>query len=360
MENLTNIKIVNNIKNASDSLILSGMYLNQQVIIKVSPQLKSHENSLENERNIYMMFKNELKDQSPHICCGLFQGSLDDNELFLNPQNPFYLIRNEWLYLKLNYLYDEDDDLFHLIYMQGEYYEDEAVEDRFRKYAPQKYNQFCYIVTPLLSGQSLKQFIKNTITLPNEDEFDKPIMIQMAQVLIYLKSILFMHNDLHASNIFIEEFQEPIELHYSFPYKCSLKTKYKIMIFDYNHSGNLQYMNTSVLNYGEKCLGESNNYRDNWDWYTFIAYFRDTITNHHQRPIPFLSQFILDGHDSIFSKNNGREGFNTFAGRAALCTSHKYYPRINKYLSQTCNPLARRLDLLTDPLTFFFQHMIQE
>ncbi len=179
----------------SNTIVFLGLKEKQPVIVKIG--LK---HSLANESEIY----DEIKDFAQEIPQKLMQCNIDPDDFDRLYSSSFlislYPILNNWLF--------EQDDLETMVIEQ-------------------------------VKGEPLAVMYGDIHTKQNNlkerQEFDFSIWIQIAHLIVIFENHNFLHDDLHANNIFVETLDTPKILDFEIQGK-KFKTKYIVSIIDFDRS----------------------------------------------------------------------------------------------------------------------------
>jgi hypothetical protein len=313
---------------SSTSIILFAMDKNrQQVVVKLAPAL-NNDNSLELERQFYMLMKN-MKLYSPHFASGLKNGVCDLEVLFKSHTNRRWNkgsdFHEAWKKLCLR-IYSKENYM-----VEGKSYASQHPNDdndAFFNYLMQQHvcDKAYFVITAKMQGKPLKKFLKWDYPSLNEvdqDRFDLTIGVEVAQALCAAKILRFIHNDLHLANIFIERFEDAIEIPYTVPFSFRLFTKYKITIFDYDLSFRENYFgsNTRLIQEGFcKRYGICNEYKEWFDWDTFLNYYIARVEPYRISRTKSVLRDIRGGEIGEYDPIKAEKaGDRAYFGRACTC-----------------------------------------
>ncbi len=251
---------------------------NLDVVIKLSPSSSEVDNSMAIERFLYMRVKDFLMQETPHLLQGIYSGVCDVECLSDFKKDEIFKksLYDKWYAMRAHREILSPKELIKIAKESGS---DDITEQN--KYITKKLqyedNAIYYLVTPELKGMKLSTFIENLNTKKSNlpKHFDILIGLQVAQALCIFEKHQIRHNDLHLGNIFIEVFTEPRPLDYNVPFVFTLYSRYKITIYDYDHSGIAWNGKRNLFLDSTMCesTGECNEFVPNWDWYTFLVHF---------------------------------------------------------------------------------------
>jgi len=158
------------------------------------------------------------------------------------------------------------------------------------------YNKIHILLTEKIMGKTLKEYLINPHLLTKEDWFS--ILFQLFYTLECFLEIKFMHNDLHANNIFIEKLPKKQTICYkvSIPSRnrgkkeikyFRLHTFYFLKIYDFDFSVSKNIRNTKVSSDTAMCLKKGacdtfrwyvDLYRITTSFYNFLKKFDGNLT----------------------------------------------------------------------------------
>jgi hypothetical protein len=143
-------------------------------------------------------------------------------------------------------------------------------------------NKARMLVTKKAQGLTLAKWMSGD-SLPTEQtaliSFVEDILLQIAYTLIVFEDFGFVHHDLHAGNIFVEELSTPLHLSLNIggPTAIVRNIKYFVQIYDFDHSAKrpTRYSPTTIRNtYLDTSMcrefGECNKFYKNMDWFTIL------------------------------------------------------------------------------------------
>jgi hypothetical protein len=152
------------------------------------------------------------------------------------------------------------------------------------------------LVTKKAKGLTLSDWIerKKLPTNPNAlVTFFEDVLLQIAYTLIVFEESGFVHHDLHAGNIFVEELTTPLHLSFNIGGSTSIirNVKYFVQIYDFDSSSKTSTMyspssirNTYLDSISCRKLGQCNEFFPNLDWFTILHHLYVLNKN---IPIPF-------------------------------------------------------------------------
>ncbi len=247
----------------SDSILLfANSNKHKKVAFKIAPSDNSHDNSMGNERQIYMFVKKHMLKLTPHFVAGIEIGKCNQDTLlkldFFSKNSKFM---KQWAQLRGKSIYHSNNK----IYKKSQY-------EFINRENSTDFLDVNYILLPRLKGKSLESILEKNL-IPNV-KFDIDICIQVAQALCVAEKFKFSHNDLRMGNIFIEVLKTPKTYEYKYPFDFVLTTKYKVHIFDYDFASIESTFENSLLE-DEFCdsMGLCNKYVKNSDWRYFLFNF---------------------------------------------------------------------------------------
>jgi serine/threonine protein kinase len=261
----------------SRSIILKTTIDGKKCVMKLTNDSLPNDNSLEIERNIYELVKNELW-LSPHFLSPLCIGSQKDTFIVAmkdptKPQERLNALYEAWLFCRINLIHAQikDDNVW--VKLRQSLPNDLSIAEYMMFTNSQwksLYRTVHYVITKEMNGEPLFKFLreKQNLTL----SILQLIAIQVAQALTVLEFKRIMHNDLHFGNIFIETLNEPQTIYYHFPKITALKTNFVITIFDFDQ-GTTPKMYNKGLDSKCKISGQCNiPFLPKFDWYTFLSH----------------------------------------------------------------------------------------
>lgn len=262
----------------SDSIILFATHNKyKKVVFKITCSDNIYDNSMSNERQIYMFVKKKISPKTPHFVVGLETGQCHQDSLehdFFQKNAKFM---KQWIQLRGKAIYQSgnENNLKKQFNKQSEY---KDLYEFIHFSNTTDFLKLNYVMLPFVKGKSLEHILNTNIALPVR--FDIDVCIQIAQALCVAEYYKFTHHDLRMGNIYIEIFKEPIIIKYKYPFEFALKTKYKIHIFDYDLSSIEILHENSILD-NDFCnrMGMCNQFLKNEDWryflFNFIAFLEE-------------------------------------------------------------------------------------
>ena len=340
--------------NSESIIIFANSVKHGKVVLKISAQSTSDDNSMNNERDIYMFVKSKISKYTPHFLQGIAKGKIhQDSKLLLkskffqDPNGPF---RQKWAHLRGSSIYENATKKQKKIYKnefnnQHKYGNNDDFFQFIHETNKKDNLYFYYILLPRLKGLSLYDFI-TTQKLPTSDEFDYSIAFQMAQALCVAQKFKLNHNDLHPSNVFIEICKKPILIEYQFPFVFSIKTIYKLKIFDFDFAYvESKFENSLMDDYFCKKLGLCNQFIANLDWRFFLMHFVKLMESN--RPTPL--RFIVGGSFEDLQKTEENNDNNHHFARSCICKS---FDKNDNGACIRCDINQKVLDEIQSPLHF--------
>lgn len=276
----------------SDSVLIFGKHKKYgKVALKLSLEDTNHDNSMSNERDIYMFVKKKITKLTPHFVGGIEVGQCKMSTI-----------------------------------------KKKSILDAIYKLRKNNNSQIIYyVLLPRLNGKSLESILikKTQLSL----DFDIDIAIQVAQALCVAEKFKFSHHDLKLGNIFIETLTKKTKINYKYPFAFELDTKFKVFIFDYDLASiQPNFKNNALSNGLCSSHGLCNQYLKNEDWRYFLFNFVNFIE--FSRPTPLRA--IIGG---LFG--NDDEGKNYIAfGRACVKKNQNKCQLDKKTLQKMISPLA--------------------
>ena len=302
---------------ASDSLIIFGLYNEKEVVAKV---WTGEQDNLDMERNVYAQLIGKLR--TPHV--PTYIGSFDDKDSTT--------LEN------------------HLRTLLSSSYEYKRIFERWRKPGA---NIHMHVVT-VCPGKSLDDYIRanyDHMTKEDRHSFDQEIAIQIAQALMSFHACGLTHNDLRPGNIFVH-FRHQSETtslysseHDGWNILKRFRPKYGITIFDFDHAGhdsnvcehNVDVESTFLPRKWTENLGESNEFTINWDWFGFIYLYLNTLSAFGIEYVNSPLYSLLESfpkHIKDFSPS-GRVGYLSFPGRPCICRESSVEPEFKEDLLES-------------------------
>jgi hypothetical protein len=333
----------------SRSMVLYGDYNRKPVVLKLAPAGEKEDNGLELEREMYM-YMNKMKVWTPHFAYGLDIGACDFESIKSIEQKWVEQFIQDWELVCYNF-FERERHEFEQRYPQA------SVHDVFEFLL---YNhigdKIHFVMMPEDGSQSLSRFLdfqnqQLWDTPPQElEDFDFVIAMQVAQALCAAKKLPFIHNDLHLGNILIKTYEEKKDLHYHYPFDFTLHTRYEIIIFDYDRA----YIpavgeNTSLTNYDCEPFGMCNQYKEWFDWDTFLNHYVHKVEPFRETP---LIRMLRGGNRGEYDPLKGKKiGERAYFGRACVCNVDGE----GKRPCASCTP-EERMKVKWTPCEFLFHY----
>ena len=352
---------IHNKDSTSDSIVvfLRTLKTTQDAVLKISTASTKYDNSLEVEREVYNLVKTKLSKWSPHFLIPLHSGHCSDDEVVAMRNSKKKWEREmyeQWIMLRNTAIEKELKDkgtswgelLSGLPSNVNKKSEMDVGKYLLQKHTvwKNKFRQMWFVLTPHLKDEPLNVFFsKLKRKLPTSSV--RAIAIQLAQALSVFALHHVMSNDLHFGNVFIQTLNKPQTIEYTFPRKCTIKSKYFLTIYDFDRSyveGGTKNTSLEPNPYFEslcKQYGECNKYFPKTDWYsvlTSLVYFtqnediEDVLKNMYQEV-----EHLSIGKDAAFSR---------------ACTCQKLDPK--KRVCLKCKP--KSLSRLITPRTYFLRN----
>ncbi len=256
------------------------------VFLKLAPSSSETDNSLDNERELYMYISHEVLKWTPHVARALVTGHCDDHIILGQTTQLSNLIRTPWVNLRMSRIEEacNERELAKIKSIRSKYSQQDADHRILLHEFKNKFRFIEYVVVEQMNGINLSQF-----TPSNPEDFDFPIAQQMAQVLYVFHKCKIQHNCLNnLENIMIEEKDSAFE--YEIPHKAVFRSRYSIKIYDFSKSTGDDFQNKALD--AKWCAqdGYCNRYRRNFDWYCFMRSFVKFIQAKRATPLQYLFQ----------------------------------------------------------------------
>lgn len=267
---------INESSSASATVILQAMFGENTFFVKMANDSLPNDNSLEIERKIYQLIKDEFVNLSPHFLAHIAIGEQSD-EYILQMKNSQRKDESElykkWIKCRLKAIENHIDDrrTWRKIKKSSKMTKTKLAEYFYRNEEwKNMYRTIHYLVTPKMKGLPLDKFMeKNKDSLKSEDLHE--IAVQVAQALSVLSFKKVMHNDFHAGNVYIDEKDDQDIIRYRYPKPGYLKSRYFVDIFDFDRSAAPNLYNRG-LEYYCAHFGQCNTFQPKFDWYTFLSH----------------------------------------------------------------------------------------
>jgi hypothetical protein len=168
------------------------------------------------------------------------------------------------------------------------------------------------LITKKAKGKKLQDWLQsNEVPLQGAklESFIKDILFQIAYTLLVFEDMGFMHNDLHAGNVFVKKLERPLHLAFSVGTQTIVRdVHYFVQIYDFDRSSKVRTKHSNLVlrnTYldSELCdtYGECNEFRRHADWFNVLqSLYRkrgDKYTNRRRVPIvrSLVENKLLDG-----------------------------------------------------------------
>ncbi len=357
-------------KSASNSIIVTGGFMNKQeyqsVVLKLTAHSLPNDNSLEVERKIYNLVTTKMKVLTPHLTGSISSGTCSSSALLdmdtsSNPQKE--ALKKRWIKLQ--------EKTLSKILSRKEYADAQQelkdkgneIENMLQlKSIEAKTNMYWVMTSQLdVEGLTLQTFVASVKQNPSRKlklglDFDFQIAMQAAQCLCVCEKFGLMHFDLHIGNMFIEPLAQETEIEYIYPVPFRLRTKYKLIIYDYDRgtiAGDPTMYNTLLDSFCES-VGTCNyeRYVPNFDWYSFLSSFIEAMLKIRN----WCELRKLLPHPHTFSNNNsGQEGEDAYFGFACECVESQEID--NEPRCVRCDLNIDKLEALQSPRDFI-EHVL--
>lgn len=129
------------------------------------------------------------------------------------------------------------------------------------------------------------------------ESFIKDILFQIAYTLLVFEDMGFMHNDLHAGNVFVEKLEHPLHLAFNVGTQTIVRdVHYFVQIYDFDRSSQVRTKHNNIVMRNtyldsELCetYGECNEFRRHADWFNVLQSLyrkrKDKYTSRRRVPI---------------------------------------------------------------------------
>ncbi len=318
----------------SESIIIFAKYKPYgKVAFKITTDDSQNDNSMSNERDIYMFVKEKLTLLTPHFLPGIEIGKCHQDTVFKSKffQDPNSSFRKRWGYLRGKMIYQNTSLKKQYEKLKSKFKSKKEFYKHIHLINQKDFLFMNYVITPMLKGKSLYDLIHHSKkSLPIN--FDILIAIQVAQALTVAAKYKLMHHDLHAENIYIEYHHKKQTKSYKYPFKFSIETNYVVKIFDFDLAMIQSKYENNVLNQ-HLCptLGICNNFIPNLDWRYFLFEFVKNIEQVRKTP---LREFISGNNFDDFEYEKQKY---VQIGRPCICKNQKTcvldYKALKKFIS---------------------------
>jgi hypothetical protein len=343
--------IVKKMETASPSIFIYGnlkqdevgggeLKAHDAVVAKLAVESSADDNALAIERGIYMLIKKELAQLSPHFLRGVYQGSCQDSFILAGKTSPFDSEQRKlfdlWIELRadqIQYRLLQSDkpklraalDAWKVMFPNEEFDMVEAIQHI--PLLQNLLNSVYFVITPKMKGVSLQDFLDKKmyrkLSLAYGKNFDVLVTMQVAQALSVMEHFQLRHNDLHTGNVFIEIFDDEQSIDYTFPIVFSLKTRFKITIYDFDQAALVpEYTNHTVDAAFCENIGECSKFVKNFDFYTFLVYFQEALSQHSDFVKPVITIKSVLGnqfYEADKARTRHEVGLDAYFGRPCEC-----------------------------------------